>query len=605
MPTSEKQFYADAQTFVDELLKDSPVSATFLGDHRYDDRLADYTPAALKDQRRRLGNWQKKFEAYNARGRRSPSGGWSLNAQIDRTLMAQIIKSWIRGYDKIRTVYRDPGEVMNECLSGVYFLILRDFAPLPERMKSILGRLRATPRVLAEGRALVVPREVPRIWAEVALESAQQGVGLFAGFVPMLAESTPDLKADVAAAAQAAASALKEHAAWIEQTLLRQAKGKFAAGKKLFDELLRENHMVDYDADELRATGWRLLEETERQMQTVAAQIDPAKTVKELLEASKRVHPTAEGLLDAYRRAMAEARQFVIDHDLATLPPNERIRIDPTPAFLRPVIPYAAYQMPGWLEKFQEGVFIVTPVEEGTDPEAAEKKLRGHPLADIPVTALHEAYPGHHLQLTVANTLESLPRKLGAFLSTFFIEGWAFYCEELMEQLGFINQPIQKLARLKDQRWRAARIILDASLHTGRMTVDEAIRFLVERAGLEPDDAKAEVRRYTASPTQPQSYLMGKLQILDIVAEYKRRYPEATLRQMHDAILNSGSLPPKLMRLQLFGAAGRGGKPARKATAKRAVKHASAKKAAARKSPKTKTTTRKRSTRKPTARQRR
>ena len=171
-----------------------------------------------------------------------------------------------------------------------------------------------------------------------------------------------------------------------------------------------------------------------------------------------------------------------------------------------------------------------------------------------------------------------------------------------MEQLGFINQPIQKLARLKDQRWRAARIILDASLHTGKMTVDEAIHFLVERAGLEPDDAKAEVRRYTASPTQPQSYLMGKLQILDIVAEYKRRYPEATLRQMHDAILNSGSLPPKLMRLRLFGTDG--AKAARKAAAKKVAKKVAAKKVAARKSP-TKKKTRKRSTRKPTVRQRR
>jgi uncharacterized protein (DUF885 family) len=192
-------------------------------------------------------------------------------------------------------------------------------------------------------------------------------------------------------------------------------------------------------------------------------------------------------------------------------------------------------------------------VEEGADAEAAEKKLRGHPWADIPVTALHEAYPGHHLQLVVANTLPSLPRKLGAFLSSLFPEGWAFYCEELMEQLGFIHQPIQKLARLQAQLWRASRIVIDASLHTGKMTVEEAINFLVERAGLEPDDARAEVRRYTTSPTQPQCYLMGKLQILDIVAEYQRHYPNATMLQMHDDILRSGSLPPRLMRMRLFG----------------------------------------------------
>jgi uncharacterized protein (DUF885 family) len=252
---------------------------------------------------------------------------------------------------------------------------------------------------------------------------------------------------------------------------------------------------------------------------------------------------------------MAEAKQFVIDHEIVSIPEGESIRIEPTPEFQRAIIPYAAYNMPGFLEEAQEGIFIVTPIEEGANPEAAEAKLRGHPWANIPVTALHEAYPGHHLQLVVANQIDSLPRKFGGFLSSLFIEGWAFYCEELMEQLGFTDQLIQKLARLQAQLWRAARIVLDSSLHTRGMGVEEAIDFLVERAGLEPGDAKAEVRRYTMTPTQPQSYLMGKLQILEIVEAYKRHFPQASMRQMHDAILNSGSLPPKLMRKRLFGEA--------------------------------------------------
>jgi len=544
-PTTEKQFYADAQAMFDELLRDAPTAATFLGDHRYDDQLGDYSKAAVEDQRRRLGQWQERFQAYNVQG-------WSPDAKIDRTLSVQIIKQFIRGFDKIRGLQRDPGAGPNECLGGVYFLVMREFAPLPERMKSILGRLRATPRVLQESRQWVIPPEVPKVWAEVALESTQQGVGLFAAFVPMLAEAVPDLKADVLAAAQAAAAALQEHAAWIEQEVLPKAQGDFAAGKALFNEILREDHMVDYDADQLLATGWQLYESTLAQMKELAAKMDPGKTVEQLLEDNKSKHPTAEGLLDAYREWMAKARQFVIDRGIATIPAGEKIRIDPTPAFQRPIIPYAAYNPPGFLEKTQEGVFIVTPVEESADAEAAEKKLRGHPWADIPTTALHEAYPGHHLQLVVANLYGSLPRKFGGFLSSLFVEGWAFYCEELMEQLGFIDQPIQKLARLQAQLWRASRIIIDASLHTGKMTVEEGINFLVDKAGLEPDDAKAEVRRYTASPTQPQCYLMGKLQILDIVAEYKRRYPDASLLRMHDDILRCGSLPPRLMRERLF-----------------------------------------------------
>ncbi len=544
---TEKQLYTDSQTLLDEILCDSPTTATFLGDHRYDDKLGDYSPAAIEDQRRRLGKWLDHFQGLDTQG-------WSLDAQIDRTLMVQVLKQVVRGFDKTRFLYRNPSNGPDECLGGVYLLIVRDFAPLPERMKSVLGRLREAPRVIQQTRALVIPEEVPQIWAEIALESAMQGVGLFAAFIPMLAEAVPDMKDELVAAAQAAAAELQTHAAWIENEVLPKAKGNFATGKALFDEILREDHMVDYDSEELLATGWKLYEDTERQMKTLAAQMDPAKTVKDLLEENKQKHPTAEGLLDAYREWMSKARQFVIDHEIATIPAGEKIRIEPTPAFQRPMLPYAAYMMPGFLEKMQEGVFIVTPVDEDADAEAAERKLRGHPWADIPVTALHEAYPGHHLQLCVANTLESLPRKFGGFLSSLFIEGWAFYCEELMEQMGFIDQPIQRLARLQAQLWRASRIVIDSSIHTGKMTVDEAINFLVERAGLEPDDAKAEVRRYTQSPTQPQCYLMGKMQILDIVAEYKRRYPQASLRQMHDDILHCGSLPPRLMRLRLFGA---------------------------------------------------
>jgi uncharacterized protein (DUF885 family) len=154
--------------------------------------------------------------------------------------------------------------------------------------------------------------------------------------------------------------------------------------------------------------------------------------------------------------------------------------------------------------------------------------------------------------LTFANRVGSLPRKLGAFLSTLFIEGWAFYCEELMEQLGYIDQPIQRLGRLNDQLWRAARIILDVSLHTGKMTVEEAVDFLVDRVGLERTNALAEVRRYTLSPTQPMSYLIGKLEILKIIDEYKKRHPRASPKEVHDAVLSCGSLPPRLMRERLL-----------------------------------------------------
>ena len=309
--------------------------------------------------------------------------------------------------------------------------------------------------------------------------------------------------------------------------------------------------MVDYDADQLIETGWEQFELTKRLMEDVAREIDPTKSVEELLEEAKADHPTAEGLLPAYEASMAGAKQFVIDQDIVTIPEGESLRIIETPVYLRPIIPYAAYMPPGIFEEKQDGIFVVTPVDPNASAEEQEQKLRGHFNVKLPVVALHEAYPGHHLQLVWANRAETIPRRMGSFLSTLFIEGWAFYCEELMEQLGWIAKPIQRLGRLHDQLWRAGRIILDVSLHTRGMTVQEGIDFMVEKVQLEPSNATAEVRRYTQTPTQPQSYLMGKLEILDLVKDFKAAHPEASLREVHDSMLKAGSLPPRLMRQAL------------------------------------------------------
>ena len=423
---------------------------------------------------------------------------------------------------------------------------------MEERLEKVLGRLRAIPQVLAQGKENIEPEDVPPVWNQVALESAQQGLGLFTMLIPALAQQAPKLAPQLNEASQKAAQALQDYTAFLQERVAPKANGDFAVGKELFEELLRENHMLDYGAEELLKTGWRLFDETNAQMEKLAKDIDSGKTVKELLEQAKADHPTAEELLDVYRREMARARQFVATQDIVTIPEGESLKIEPTPPFLRGIIPYAAYMMPGPLEKVQQGIFLVTPVDPASPPEEQEEKLKGQNYAKLPVTALHEAYPGHHLQLVYANTVGSLPRKLGAFISTLFIEGWAFYCEELMEQLGYLDKPMQRLGRLGDQLWRAARIILDVSLHTGKMTVEEGIDFLVEKAGLERSNARAEVRRYTASPTQPMSYLIGKLEIIKLIDEYKRRNSQASLKEVHDAVLSCGSLPPRLMREKLF-----------------------------------------------------
>jgi len=420
-------------------------------------------------------------------------------------------------------------------------------------MRSMLGRLREVPRVLAEAKENLVPEDVPAVWAEMAAEAASEGRQLFTLLVPMLALRTPWLFPQIVVASRRTAAALDDYARYLKADILPKARGDFAVGRALFDEMLRDQHLLDMNADELIETGHRLFDETVHSMDELAKRIDPARTAREILDEAKDRHPTAEGLLDAYRREVARARAFVVDHAIATIPEGESLRVMPTPGYLRGVLPYAAYMPPGLLDQKQEGVFLVTPVSRQVPKKAQNDKLRGHNYAKLPITALHEGYPGHHLQLVRANRTGTLPRKLASALSSLFIEGWAFYCEELMEQLGYLSDPVQPLARRKDQLWRAARIILDVSLHTRGMTVEEAVAFLTEKVGLEPGDALAEVRRYTENPTQPMSYLIGKLEILKFVDAYKAHHPGVAMREIHDAILACGSLPPKLLAQRLLG----------------------------------------------------
>ena len=545
--TQQDLFYKQAERVFYRWLELNPTTATETGDHRFDGKLGDFTPDALEGQNRELKQALLDFQATD-------TATFSREARIDHTLMVHVLKSLVRRHERLARHRRDPGSYFDEVLGGVFTLIIKDFAPIEVRLASCLGRVREAPRVFDEARANIAVAEVPPVWAEIALEQAKQAPGVFLGLLPgIAAQAAPGLEADFSAAGKSAAEAAAAYGEFLEQQVLPRAAGDFAVGRTVFDEMLREDHMVDYDADQLVDTGWRLLRETEAQIAAVASEIDPAKSVPEILEAAKADHPTAEGLLKAYEQAMEATRQFVIDHDIAGIPPDETLRVIETPVYARPVLPYAAYMPPGILEAQQHGLFLVTPIEPGMAPDLVEQKLKGHNFAKLPVTALHEGYPGHHLQLVWSNRQKSIPRRLGPFLSTLFIEGWAFYCEEMMEQMGYISRPVQRLGRLSDQLWRAARIVIDPSLHTRGMTVEQAVDLLVSRCRLEPANALAEVRRYTGSPTQPQSYLMGKLALLDIVKAYRAEHPDVTLRQMHDAILGCGSLPPKLMRLQLLG----------------------------------------------------
>ena len=236
---------------------------------------------------------------------------------------------------------------------------------------------------------------------------------------------------------------------------------------------------------------------------------------------------------------MEASRHFTISRDLMPVP-DTTLDVVPTPDFLRPLIPLAAYQGPGAFDPVQRGLFMITLPENGDS-------WRSNCRAELPSTALHEGIPGHHLQMSIGNTLPSVPRRV---LSTPAArEGWALYCESLMAEMGFLDSPAERFFQAHNLLWRAVRVILDISLHTKGMAMEEAAGRLRDELGFDAAIAEAAAKRYCAYPTYQLCYAVRRRDILTLRAELRKaRAEEFTLAGFHEELLQYGALPTALAR---------------------------------------------------------
>ena len=526
--------------YVGTLLEDYPVLATFLGVHDRDGELGEFTPDAEEQKNRHLKDILAELESLDLSGE-------STDVVVDAAALRASLRRSVFEHEELRTHELSAMGYVGTALSGCNELVVGEFAPIEERAHSLLGRLRQVPIVMAclEENVLAPPS----VFATVGAEVARGGVGFIGAVVPGLGQEVPALRADLEKAGEEAAEAFTRAADYLSG-LAESSSAQFHVGRERYEWLLSEYHLLDFDAEGLRATGRRVLAETKVKMEALAAEIDPDKSWHDLLDELKADHPDAGGLRQHYASEMARARDFVREHDLVTIPEGEELDVIDTPVFLRKILPYAAYHPAGPFEKRQRGMFYVTPADESLAPDAQERQLRGHSVHTIPVVALHEAYPGHHLQLVRSNAAKRPVRRV--LWNTVFIEGWALYCEEMMKDAGFYPEAKTRLGQLKEMLWRSARVVVDVGLQLGEMSVDEAIDFMMSEVSLERINATAEVKRYTANPTQPSSYLVGKLAILGIRERYQARAGASfDLKTFHDALLDIGSIQPRLVETVL------------------------------------------------------
>jgi len=519
------------------LLAGHPILATGLGVHDADDELGDGTREAVLHD---LAADRAHFAKIGA----IDPAGLSTEARFERDLELHSLRRAIFDTDEVRTWER-RSLALDTVGDGLFLLFVRDHAPLAERLAAITGRLEAVPAYLEETKTRAVVPQV-RMWQAMGIETADE-MPVF--FDELVAAGEGILPASdqrrLSKAAEAAKIAVDLYSTWLQGTL-PGGTDDWPLGRERHDAMVGLRAFDGLDADAILAVGWeRLAEEREARVR-VAREIDPNSGVQTVIDRVKADGPADfDGALDAYRDAMLRARRHLVERDLISIPADERIDVIPTPEYLRNVLPFAAYFAPAAFDPDPKGVYVVTPSVHG-DPDA----MKEHNYASISNTSIHEAYPGHHLQLDVARRNPSLTRLLTE--APEFVEGWGMYSELMMREQGFEAGPRSRLAMHTDAIWRACRIILDVRMHRGELSVDEATDFLQEQTSFQRSNAQAEVEWYTYRPTYPLSYLLGRTLLLGLRADEQCRLGDAfDLKGFHDTLMRNGSLPISFHRRSL------------------------------------------------------
>ena len=518
------------RSYLDLKWQIDPVEASFAGLHEHDGRLGMYRGDDVKGYLAALKSVGGAIEACH------PS---SLEDEIDRTALLGDLRVTVHRFERELPHCRNPEFWVSHLLEGLYVLLaVRDRTP-EHRLRAARRRLRDVPGFLRAARQTLA--DCPAVF----VDTARQVVATARPLVDQVRqELAPPDDAEFDAECEAALVALAEFERVLAGGALTTDRSTYAIGEAAFDFRLAFEHALRSTAAELWRYGHQLIASVELELERLGKDIDDAVSWPDLVDRLRGDHPSADTLVATYADEMERARRFVEERGLAPIPPGE-LDVIATPPFLRPLVPFAAYQPPGAFSADRRGWFYVTPPDG--DGEHVSRILRDHCVHEIASTALHEGYPGHHLQFLNA---QLQPRDVRRVIGTpLTVEGWALYCEEMMGEEGFYatleEELFQKLALL----WRAVRIVLDVGLHTRDMTFDDAVQMLVDRVHFDRSHAESEVRRYCAHPAYQLSYAVGRRELRALRAAYRDAMgTDYSLERFHETVLAYGALPVSLMR---------------------------------------------------------
>ncbi|HSQ59224.1 MAG TPA: DUF885 domain-containing protein [Acidobacteriota bacterium] len=546
-PVMQRRFEQLVRQYVMDRFSFSPERATGAGMHAYDAKLPDLTPATIASEERSIRTSMAKMQKID-REQLDDAG------KIDFDLYHHQMEADLFRMTEERRFETDPG-VYNFGYP-IDQLISQEFAPPETRLKSLVGRLSAAPRLLSQGQKLL--KRPPVMYTQFAIEEFPGTIDYIEKTVPRAFASVknPALWADYEAALKKARAAVTAHVAWMKETLLPRSDGSFVLGAERYRKKLYYEEMVDTALDSLLEIGAREMERLETRAKACAERIVPGGTFADALAKTRANYPPKDSLLAAATAMLEGQRAFCVASKFLAMPSEERCTVRPTPEFAANRS-FASLDTPGPLETVgRRGYYNISLPGADWDETRTKEYLQGFARGALSSVSIHEAYPGHYAHYLWARDVPSFARKTSGCGS--FAEGWGLYVEEAMIDHGYGGgDPELELGMLRWALVRACRFQVGLRVHTKGMTIEEATKYFQDHAGMEPVNAQREAFRAAFDPTYI-IYTLGALQIRKLRDDFQREQGDRfDLGTFHATILAQGSLPVALLRRMLLREEGR------------------------------------------------
>jgi uncharacterized protein (DUF885 family) len=538
-----------ADKFINGFLAWRPQLGVTLGFHEYDGRVTDFSKASLDAELNRLTSFDEQLSAMD-------TGALDSRQLYDYQILRSAIRSERFNFEEAAVYRKNPMVYAGAIDVNVY--IKRNFAPVAERIRSVMKAEEAMPGVMAAARANLAD-SLPQPYIEQAINIAN-GMADFLqkDLIVAVKEARNDsLLSQFTTVNNKAVSELTGFVAWLKKEKLPKANNNFALGMENYRKMLLYNENSTMDPDSILALGMRELRKEQAVFTQAAHIIDPTKKPSEVYDALQKEHPVADSLIPSAVEHLESIRQFLVDKKILTMPSDVRVQVRETPQYAR-ATSTASMDVAGPFEqKAKESYYYITPVDPKWTPQQKEDWLRQFNYYTTDIVSIHEAYPGHytqflHLNASPATKLEKI------FTNYAFVEGWAHYTEKMMVDEGFgntgdsIKAARYRLAQSTEALLRLCRLCVSINLHCHGMSVKEATRFFMDNWYQGEKPSEQEAIRGTNDPGYLY-YTLGKLELLKLREDYKQQEgSNFSLQHFHDQVLDHGMPPVRLLRSLLL-----------------------------------------------------